>query len=168
MECNFVLLACLIRFDYCRSLSQRLHPQKLSSLWKGELGRGDSVSIEMSWTLKTFFSQSFPKYQSINKHEKQLIIHKASGTSVVIRAGWSGWRNAGDGNSSLAWTNLNGWKSQKSLKLEKMKLWSWQKLVICMQKVTEILQISCTKGTPSVTCKEFPCQLEPSEKGRDN
>lgn len=29
----------------------------------------------------------FPKYQSINTHEKQLVIHKASDTSVVIRAG---------------------------------------------------------------------------------
>jgi hypothetical protein len=35
-------------------------------------------------------TSSIPKYQSINKHEKQLVIHKASGISVVIRADWSG------------------------------------------------------------------------------
>lgn len=164
MECNFVLLACLIRFNYFSSFSRRLYPQKRSSVWKRELGRGDSVSIEMSWTLKTFFLSPFPNISpSINMRNSLYF------TKLPAPLWWEGQTGlAGDRNSSLAWTNLNGWKSQKSLKLEKMKLWSWQKPVICMQKVTEILQIFCTKGTPSVTCKEFPCQLEPSEKGHDN
>lgn len=113
-------------------------------------------------------SQSFPKYQSINKHEKQLVIHKAFGNSVVIRANWSGSTNAGDGNSSVVWTNLNGWKSLKSLKLQKTMLYSWQQLVICMQKATGILQISYTKWTISFTCKEFPCQIEQRQKTSNN
>lgn len=41
---------------------------------------------------------SFPKYRSINKHEKQLVIHKAFGNSVVRKANWSGSTNTGDGN----------------------------------------------------------------------
>lgn len=107
---------------------------------------------------------SFPKYQSINKHEKQLVIHKAFGNSVVIRANWSGSTNDGDGNSSVVWTNLNGLKSLKSPKLQQTMLYSWQQLVICMQKATGILQISCTKWTISITCKDFPCQTEHWQK----
>lgn len=107
---------------------------------------------------------SFPKYQSINKHEKQPVIHKAFGNSVVIRANWSGSTNDGDGNSSVVWTNLNGLKSLKSPKLQQTMLYSWQQLVICMQKATGILQISCTKWTISITCKDFPCQTEHWQK----
>lgn len=114
----------------------------------------------MNCTFLLLLFWSFPKYQSINKHEKQLVIHKAFGNSVVIRANWSGSMNAGDGNSSVVWTNLNGWKSLKSLKLQQTMLCSWQQPVICMQKATAILQISCTKWTASITCKDFPCQIE--------
>lgn len=101
--------------------------------------------MEMNCTFLLLLFWSLPKYPSINKHEKQLVIHKAVGNSVVIRANWSGSTNAGDGNSSVVWTNLNGWKSLKSLKLQQTMLYSWQQLVICMQKATGILQISCTK-----------------------
>lgn len=66
--------------------------------------------MEMNCTFLLLLFWSFPKYQSINKHEKQLVIHKAFGNFVVIRANWSGSTNAGDGNSSVVWTNLNEWK----------------------------------------------------------
>lgn len=54
--------------------------------------------MEMNCTFLLLLFWSFPKYQSINKHEKQLVIHKAFGNSVVIKANWSGSTNAGDGN----------------------------------------------------------------------
>lgn len=57
---------------------------------------------QFQWKLTVLFLLllfwSFPKYQYINKHEKQLVIHKAFGNSVVIKANWSGSTNAGDGN----------------------------------------------------------------------
>lgn len=124
----------------------------------------NSIPMEINCTFLLLLFWSFPKYQSINKHEKQLVIHKAFSNTVVIRANWSGSTNAEDGNSSVVWTNLNGWKSLKSPKLQQMMLYSWQQLVICMQKATGILQISCTKWTISITCKDFPCQIEQWQK----
>lgn len=73
----------------------------------------NSIPMEMNCTFLLLLFWSFPKYQYINKHEKQLVIHKAFGSSVVIRANWSGSTNAEDGNSSVVWTNLNGWKTLK-------------------------------------------------------
>lgn len=35
--------------------------------------------------VKKKYFHSFPKYQSISKHEKQLVIHKASGTFVIYK-----------------------------------------------------------------------------------
>lgn len=68
------------------------------------------------------------------------------------------------GISSVVWTNLNGWKSQKSLKLQQAVLSSWQQLVICMQKATAILHISCPEWTISITCNNFPRQMEQLQK----
>lgn len=78
----------------------------------------------MLFSLLLFWS--FPKYQSINKHEKQPVIHKAFGDSVVIEANWSGSTNAGDGNKFSALDRFE-WLEITEVPAE-AELYSWQQL----------------------------------------
>lgn len=111
--------------------------------------------------------KSFPKYQSIHKHEKQLVIHKASRSSGVM--GHIGLAEKMLDVGIVHWLGPI-WMDRNHKSPQSWRKWSFKsgRSLLSACRKWQILQIPRTKGTPSVTCKESPCQLGPSEKGRDN